>query len=70
MSDRITTKAGVFESGDQDAMGVQYKDGRLIACRNPRLTDYAVADGNPVIVVDGIPEGQVFDTLQAFGVVF
>lgn len=28
------------------------------------------ADGNPVIVVDGLPEGQVFDTLQAFGVEF
>lgn len=28
------------------------------------------ADGNPIILVDGIPEGQVFDTLQAFGVVF
>ncbi len=28
------------------------------------------ADGNPVIVVDGLPEGQVFDTLQAFGVQF
>ena len=28
------------------------------------------ADGNPIIVVDGIPEGQVFDTLQAFGVEF
>lgn len=49
MSDRITTKAGVFESGDQDAMDVQYKDGRLIACRNPKLTDYAVADGTEVI---------------------
>ena len=49
MSDRITTKAGVFESGDQDAMGVQYKDGRLIACRNPKLTDYAVAEGTEVI---------------------
>lgn len=49
MSDRITTKAGVFESGDKDAMGVQYKDGRLIACRNPKLTEYAVADGTEVI---------------------
>lgn len=28
------------------------------------------ADGNPVIVVDGLPEGQIFDTLQAFGVEF
>lgn len=28
------------------------------------------ADGNPVIVVDGLPEGQIFDTLQAFGVAF
>lgn len=28
------------------------------------------ADGNPIILVDGIPEGQVFDTLQAFGVEF
>lgn len=49
MSDRISTKAGVFESGDKDAMGVQYKDDRLIACRNPKLTDYAVADGTEVI---------------------
>lgn len=49
MSDRISTKAGIFESGDQDAMGVQYKDGRLIACRNPKLTEYAVADGTEVI---------------------
>lgn len=28
------------------------------------------ADGNPVIVVDGLPEGQIFDTLQSFGVEF
>lgn len=28
------------------------------------------ADGNPVIVVDGLPEGQIFDTLRAFGVEF
>ena len=28
------------------------------------------ADGNPIIVVDGLAEGQVFDTLQAFGVEF
>lgn len=49
MSDRISTKAGIFESGDKDAVGVQYKDGRLIACRNPKLTDYAVADGTEVI---------------------
>lgn len=28
------------------------------------------ADGNPVIVVDGLPEGQIFDTLRHFGVEF
>lgn len=28
------------------------------------------ADGNPVIVVDGLPEGQIFDTLRSFGVEF
>lgn len=49
MSDRISTKAGIFESGDKDAVGVQYKDGRLIACRNPKLTDYTVAEGTEVI---------------------
>ena len=49
MSERISTKAGVFESGVKDAQGVQYKDGRLIACRNNRLEDYTVADGTEVI---------------------
>lgn len=49
MSERISTKAGVFESGEKDAQGVQYKDGRLIACRNNRLEDYTVADGTEVI---------------------
>lgn len=49
MNNRISTKAGVFESGEKDVMGVQYKDGRLIACRNPKLTDYAVAEGTEVI---------------------
>ena len=49
MSDRISTKAGVFESGEKDVYGVQYKDGRLIACRNPKLKDYAVAEGTEVI---------------------
>lgn len=49
MSDIISTKAGVFESGEKDAMGVQYKGSRLIACRNPKLTDYTVADGTEVI---------------------
>lgn len=49
MSDRISTKAGIFESGDKDADGVQYKDGRLIACRNLKLTEYAVAYGTEVI---------------------
>lgn len=28
------------------------------------------AESNPIIIVDGLPEGQVFDTLQAFGVEF
>ena len=28
------------------------------------------AEGNPIIVVNGIAEGQIFDTLQAFGVEF
>lgn len=28
------------------------------------------ADGNPIIVVDGLPEGQVFDILTNFGVEF
>lgn len=43
MSDIILTKAGIFESGDKDVFGVQYKDGRLIACRNNKLEDYTVA---------------------------
>lgn len=49
MSDIISTKAGVFESGEKDAMGVQYKGSRLIACRNPKLTEYTVAEGTEVI---------------------
>lgn len=49
MNDRISTKAGIFESGEKDAYGVQYKDGRLIACRNNKLEDYTVADGTKVI---------------------
>lgn len=49
MSDRISTKAGVFESGEKDGMGVQYKGSRLIACRNNKLEDYTVADGTEVI---------------------
>lgn len=49
MNDRISTKAGIFESGEKDALAVQYKEGRLIACRNPKLTDYTVADGTEVI---------------------
>ncbi len=49
MNDRISTKSGIFESGDKDALDVQYKEGRLIACRNPKLTDYTVADGTEVI---------------------
>lgn len=49
MSDRLSTKAGVFESGEKDVMGVQYKDGRVIACRNSKLEDYTVADGTEVI---------------------
>lgn len=49
MSDRISTKAGVFESGEKDVYGVQYKDGRLISCRNNKLEDYAVADGTEVV---------------------
>lgn len=28
------------------------------------------SEGNPIIIVDNLPEGQVFDTLQAFGVEF
>lgn len=28
------------------------------------------ADGNPIIIVDGLPEGRVFDILQHFGVTF
>lgn len=49
MSDRLSTKAGVFESGEKDVMGVQYKDGRVIACRNSKLEDYTVADGTEVV---------------------
>lgn len=49
MSDIISTKAGVFESGEKDVYGVQYKGGRLIACRNNKLEDYTVADGTEVI---------------------
>lgn len=49
MSDRLSTKAGVFESGEKDVMGVQYKDGRVIACRNSKLEEYTVADGTEVI---------------------
>ena len=49
MNDRISTKAGIFESGEKDVYGVQYKDGRLIACRNNKLEDYTVADGTEVI---------------------
>ena len=49
MSDRISTKAGVFESGEKDVYGVQYNDGRLISCRNNKLGDYTVADGTEVI---------------------
>lgn len=49
MSDRISTKAGVFESGEKDVYGVQYKDGHLISCRNSKLEDYTVADGTEVV---------------------
>lgn len=49
MNDRISTKAGIFESGEKDVYGVQYKDGRLIACRNNKLEDYTVVDGTEVI---------------------
>ena len=49
MSERISTKAGVFESGEKDAQSVQYKDGRLIACRNNKLENYTVAEGTEVI---------------------
>lgn len=49
MSDRISTKAGIFESGEKDVYGVQYKDGRLISCRNNKLEVYTVADGTEAI---------------------
>lgn len=49
MNDRISTKCGIFESGEKDGQGIQYKDGRLISCRNNKLEDYTVADGTEVI---------------------
>lgn len=49
MSERISTKAGVFESGEKDAQGVQYNGVRLIACRNSKLTEYSVAEGTEAI---------------------
>lgn len=45
MNEIISTKAGVFESGDRDVEGVLYEDNRLISCRNPKLEKYTVAEG-------------------------
>ena len=49
MNDGVSTKAGVFETGDKDADGVLYKDNRLLSCRNPKLEEYTVAEGTEVI---------------------
>ena len=73
MSERISTKAGIFESGVKDAQGVQYKDGRLIACRNNKLEDYTVADGTEVICdrafmnMKGLRSVTLPDSLKAIG---
>ena len=45
----LSTKAGIFESGVKDIYGVDYKDDRLLSCRNKALTEYEVKDGTKVI---------------------
>ena len=49
MKDELSTKAGVFETGDKDVSGVAYKGSRLLSCRNNKLTEYTVADGTEII---------------------
>jgi hypothetical protein len=49
MKEELSTKVGVFESGDNDAFGVAYKDNRLLRCRNNKLTEYTVAEGTEII---------------------
>ena len=48
MSD-ISTKAGVFETGEKDEFGVAYKDNRIVGCYNKQLTEYKVKEGTEVI---------------------
>ena len=45
----ISTKAGVFETGEKDECGVAYKDHRIVGCYNKQLTEYTVKDGTEVI---------------------
>ena len=45
----ISTKAGVFESGEKDEYGVAYQGKRLISCSNKSLTEYLVKEGTEVI---------------------
>ena len=45
----ISTKAGVFESGEKDEYGVAYQGKRLTGCSNKSLTEYSVKEGTEVI---------------------
>ena len=49
MTERLSTKVSLFASGDKDADGVYYKDGRLLSGHNRKLTEYSVAEGTEVI---------------------
>ena len=48
MSD-ISTKSGVFETGEKDEFGVGYKDRRIVGCYNKQFAEYTVKDGTEVI---------------------
>ena len=37
MKEELSTKAGVFETGEKDLFGVAYKGDRLLNCRNNQL---------------------------------
>ena len=50
MSKKISTGAGIFESGKEDEYGVEYKGNRLLHCRNKELQgEYVVKEGTEVI---------------------
>ena len=45
----ISTKAGVFETGEKDEHGVSYQGYRLISCSNKSLAEYSVKEGTEAI---------------------